>query len=55
MIEIEFLSHEPPEGWARDVSHGPSGSPIHFSGWVGLIQALVALTDQTHAKTSSDL
>ncbi len=47
MIEIEFLGHEPLEGWAREAtSKQAPGSSIRFSGWVGLVQAIVALVDE---------
>jgi hypothetical protein len=46
VIEIEFVSGEPVEGWARYVTRSRPPSPlteIRFSGWLGLVQALEIL------------
>jgi hypothetical protein len=41
VIEIEFLRPEPPEGWVRK----SDGGALHFSGWVGLLQAVWMLVN----------
>src|SRR5437764_15161664 len=37
VIEIEFESQEPPQGWVREAGRRPK---IRFAGWVGLVQAV---------------
>jgi hypothetical protein len=47
VIEIEFVADEPLEGWVRYVTRTRPLRPmneIRFSGWLGLLQAIVTLT-----------
>jgi hypothetical protein len=47
VIEIEFVDDEPLEGWVRYVAGTRPLRPVNeirFSGWLGLLQAIVTLT-----------
>jgi hypothetical protein len=49
VIEIEFARRDPVQGWVRDVGDRRSASApreICFSGWLGLVQAVVTLADE---------
>jgi hypothetical protein len=50
VIEIEFAQRDPVQGWVRD--HGESPREICFSGWLGLVQAVVTLADEVLADLS---
>lgn len=52
VIEIEFVADEPLEGWVRYVTATRPMRPmneIRFSGWLGLLQAIVTLTGSGQA------
>jgi hypothetical protein len=51
VLQIELHRADPPEGW---VTRLPGEDQLHFTGWLGLLQAIVELADCSGDVTGGD-
>jgi len=58
VIQIEVDGEDPVEGWVREVTRTRPMRPtreIRFSGWLGLLQAMVTLIGESSAQATGGL